>query len=280
MHSIRSKLSKGKSAKSMFQRRDVAPIKFLSFKQKSDFSVDSLDNRPNESEFPTETTPLGLESNLNITRKRAEEYYVPTGSGPVLKLNSLLPEMAFEINPFPMNIGWDEIMTAVVPEKNPLLWMIINGVLLIFTVIISLSMMLYPDSKFYMATMEYYVGYSLFNSIIWILQILLDVWYHASRHNTKWTTTFELFLAAYFGYTSIMLFIKKEQKGFLENYDCRSDMILNFVAYLYLYLECLLKWRTQDDLSCLEEHFSRPETQNTSSEPTATSDSTNPYLVV
>ncbi len=279
MQSIRSKLSKGKSLKSIFQQREKAPVQFLSFNRKSDFTIDSVDLRQNESEFPTESTPLGLESNLNFTRNKADESNIYTASGPMLALKTFLPEIAFEVNPFPMKVGWGEVVTAIVPGKNPLLWMIIDGVLLFFTTLFSLGVLLFPGSELYISTMQYFAGYTLFNSFMLILQILLDFWYKATQQNLTCSTPLKLCLAVYLGYEACGIIIKKDQERFLENYDCTSDLIFINLIYLYLFLECHFKWRTQDDLGCLEAHFSRPEIQSTNiSSPTT--ELSSPYLTV
>ena len=247
------------SLKTLF-KRERPPVKWLSIKPKgSDSSV--ITKQPNTipSEVPTEITPLGLiPTNLkhHIIHEVIHEEERPPD--PWLKRDIFIREVAFDLHTFDVRITCTDLLIGINPERNIFMWMVINGVLLLSTLLIPFFLWLFDsDSKVHIEIMRFYLGYTLFNCAMWLLEISLKLLYNVRGQNCSCFMVVELLLSVYFLYATMGVFLMKNRQGFLEAYDCTLDMIINFVAYLWIFIDCLFIWRTADDFTLLEEHFAR-----------------------
>ena len=249
------------SLRTLFQK-ERPPVRWLSIKSKNGDSS-AMTKEPIEvpSEEPTELTPLGLvPTNLKhhiIHEVIAEEKASP---GPWLKRDTFIREIAFEMHHFDINLTCDDIIVSLNPYRNMPLWTVINGILLLSTILIPLFLWIFDkSSRVHMEIMRFYIGYSLFNCTMWLLEAFLRFLYDVRGQNWTLWTVMEISIAFYCLYVTgaiLTMNIKHREEAFKAN-DIRFDMIMNFVAYLWMFMACLFEWRTGSDYTLLEEHFAR-----------------------
>lgn len=154
------------------------------------------------------------------------------------------------------------MISLLVPEKNPFFWLVIDGVLLLSTV--GVLLVLYvgsQDTKLFKITLEEYPKYTIVNTFVWDFQILLTIWYNARFCAVSCEMMMKLAFAILYTYL-IYALITSNDKDSLTIEATYWDMLMNVLAYVYVFFESYSHWRMADDLMCLEAHFAEDSNQD------------------
>mmetsp|Transcript_63206 Transcript_63206/g.100347 ORF Transcript_63206/g.100347 Transcript_63206/m.100347 type:complete len:156 (+) Transcript_63206:23-490(+) len=132
-------------------------------------------------------------------------------------------------------VAW---ILALVPEKNPGLWVTVNLVMLIWSGFMLVTIFFDAKREF---REEFYLSWSFATTAVWVAEVMLEVWYHKSASSCR--QIFELLVAAYLTYASAVTLWKKWTHPGKDVDEELTDAIISTIAYFYASEETLrLLW--------------------------------------
>mmetsp|Transcript_25978 Transcript_25978/g.36617 ORF Transcript_25978/g.36617 Transcript_25978/m.36617 type:complete len:175 (+) Transcript_25978:35-559(+) len=142
-------------------------------------------------------------------------------------------------------------LAGFVPEKNPPFWIVVNGLCLLFSVVLLVLILIAEEeSRGKKFAKRCYLLYDFVTTLVWCVEVGLIVWYHGNA--SSWERRIELLLASYFvPESSYALYRSKVKKQDLNTIFL--TVVLSLLAYLYVLVETIKKYARRNDFVQLQE---------------------------